>query len=148
LTYYVLDIKELLQAIKSSDEQNTNTEDDAGLLAMKEASAELTKFRTLFESESPDDFVKRYFTDIVQMVGGYCKSREDIITRPKTITSYITPSMPININPFYTSESKEQPSKKKNTKTGSKKPTSKNTKKKQNPKGGNRITRKILINRN
>jgi hypothetical protein len=161
LTYFVLDIKDLLDAIKSSDEQNTNTE-DAGLLAMKEASAELTMFRTLFERESPDDFVKRYFTDIVQMVGGYCKSREDIIERPKTITSYITPSMPININPFYTSESKdktpenqkpeteskEQPSKKKNIKTESKKPTSKNTKKKQNPKGGNRITRKILINRN
>jgi hypothetical protein len=167
LTYFALDIKRLLDAIKSSDEQNTNTE-DAGLLAMKAASAELTEFRTLFESESPDAFVKRYFTDIVHMVGGYCKSREDIITRPKTITSYITiPSMPIsNINPFYTSESKdktpenqkpeteskEQPSKKKNTKTESKKPTSEKnkgqkTKRPKNPKGGHRITRKILIRR-
>jgi hypothetical protein len=163
----VLDIKDLLDAIKKSDEQTPNTK-DAGLLAMKAASAELTEFRTLFESESPDAFVKRYFTDIVHMVGGYCKSREDIITRPKTITSYITiPSMPIsNINPFYTSESKdktpenqkpeteskEQPSKKKNTKTESKKPTSEKnkgqkTKRPKNPKGGHRITRKILIRR-
>ncbi len=162
LTYFALDIKRLLDAIQNSDEQNTNTE-DAGLLAMKEASAELTMFRTLFESESPDAFVKRYFTDIVHMVGGYCKSREDIIERPKTITSYITiPSMPIsNISLFNTSESKkqtpenqkpeteskEQPSKKKNTKPESKKPTSKKNIKPKNPKGGNRITRKILISR-
>lgn len=138
-TYYVNDIQNLLGAIKESGKQDTGTEDpDHGLLAMKAASAEVELFTELFEKASPDDFVQRYFTDIVKMFGGYCKQREDIIKRPETMASY-NQSIRNNISVLYP------------LKKPSKKPTSKYTKEKNTPKkkrgGKHRITRKILIRR-